>query len=226
VAKLSLTQLGRALGGAGKTKHLIKRVDVLLGNPHLTADTEAVQLYLATLMAKATRPVLLIDWTDIGTLWTALVVTYVTEGRGLTLSWEVHAQNRKNSAKIETKLLSRIAKLLPADAKPILVTDAGFRGPWLEKVRKRGWDFVGRVRGRVGVRTETGTGSGAWRDVKTLWPHARRSPKDLGLFELARYEPVKARLIALQRKRTKRVKASPRRWVGERSAISKVRVSL
>jgi len=163
-------------------------------------------------MAKVARPVLLVDWTDIGTLWSALVVTYVTQGRGLTLCWEVHPQGQKNSAKIESKLLARIAALLPAGAKPVVVADAGFRGPWFKKVRERGWDFVGRIRGRVAVRSE----DGKWHDVKSLWAGARRTPRDLGDFELARYRPVRARLISLLPKRKpKKQKALPR--VGRRT---------
>jgi hypothetical protein len=211
-ARLSVTALGRALMTAGKTKHAIKRVDVFLANRHLVGDTEVVQQHLAGLMANVTRPVLLVDWTDIGTLWTALVATYVTEGRGLTLCWEVHPQSQTNSARIESKLLSRIATLLPAGAKPIVVTDAGFRGPWLEKVRQRGWDFVGRVRGRVKVRSE----GKQWRDVKVLWAEARRTPTDLGIFEMARYRPVEARLVSLlpKRRQKKQQEAPPR--VGRR----------
>lgn len=203
--RLTLTALGRALEGGGKTKHAIKRVDVLLGNRRLVGDAEVVQRHLAGLMPKASRPVLLVDWTDISKLWTALVVTYVSEGRGLTLCWEVHPQAKKNSATVESKVLSRIAALLPPDVTPILITDAGFRGPWLKKVSRRGWDFVGRVRGRVNVRQQ----SEEWQDVKKLWARARRSPTDLGLFELARYEPVKARLVSLWSKRKPKQKELP-----------------
>jgi hypothetical protein len=204
-ARLSVTALGRALVSAGKTKHAIKRVDVFLANPHLVGDAEVIQQHFAGLMANVTRPVLLVDWTDIGTLWTALVASYVTEGRALTLCWEVRPQRQKNSAKIESNLLSRIAALLPAGAKPIVVTDAGFRGPWLEKIRARGWDFISRVRGQVSVRSE----GGRWRDVKALWDEARRSPTDLGSFELARSRPVEVRLISLLPKRKNKKRALP-----------------
>lgn len=211
-ARLSVTALGRTLVTRGRTKHAIKRVDLFLANPHLADDAEAAQQHFARLMAKVPRPLLLVDWTDIGTNWSALVATYVTEGRGLTLCWEVHPQGQKNSARIESKLLARIAALLPAGARPTVVTDAGFRGPWFEKVREYGWDFVGRVRGRVAVRSE----DGAWHDVKALWAGARRTPKALGDYELARYRPVKARLISvLPKRKRKKQKALP--LVGRRT---------
>ena len=44
-----------------------------------------------------------------------------------------------------------------------------------------------------------------------MWAAARRTPRDLGIFELARYQPVQARLISLlpKRKPKKRAKALP-----------------
>jgi hypothetical protein len=200
VGKLSLTALGRALDGPAKTKHAIKRVDVLLSNRRLSEDYDAVQLHFAGLVANDKRPVLLIDWTDIGLPWTALVVTYVSEGRGVTLCWEVHPARKKNSGAVEQGVLSRIARLLPAEAKPILITDAGFRGPWLKAVTRLGWDFVGRVRGRVQVRSNERD----WRDVKSLWADAPRKPTDRGTFELARYKPTEARLVSLWPKRNRK----------------------
>jgi len=201
---LRLTDLGRALPANGKAKHAIKRVDELLRNPALKLDAQVVQQYLAGLLATEREPVLLVDWTDIGPLWTALVVTYVARGRGLTLCWEVHAKRRLNAARIETQLLARIAELLP-EAQPVLVTDAGFKGPWMKKVMKRGWNFVARVRGRVMVRRE----AGEWMSVKKLWATARKCATDEGTLELARTNPVSVRLVTQQRKRPWKNKALP-----------------
>lgn len=203
-ASLRLTDLGRALPTNGKAKHSIKRVDELLRNSALAVDAKVVQQYLAGLLANEREPVLLVDWTDIGPLWTALVVTYVARGRGLTLCWEVHARRQQNAASVETRLLARIAELLP-QAKPVLVTDAGFKGPWMKKVLKRGWNFVSRVRGRVMVRRDGGT----WMSVKTLWPTARKRPMDEGTLELARSNTVSVRIVTQQRKRPWRNKALP-----------------
>jgi hypothetical protein len=203
-ASLRLTDLGRALPTNGKAKHAIKRVDELLRNPALKLDTLTVQRYLAGLLATEREPVLLVDWTDIGPLWTALVVTYVARGRGLTLCWEVHPKRRQNSARIEGQMLARIAELLPG-ARPVLVTDAGFKGPWVKKVLKRGWNFVGRVRGRVMVRREGGN----WMSVKKLWAKARKQATDEGTLELARSNPVSARIVTQKRKRPWKNKALP-----------------
>ena len=201
---LRLTDLGRALPTSGKVKHAIKRVDELLRNTHLAHDIEFVQQYLAGVLVDEREPVLLVDWTDIGPLWTALVVSYVASGRGITLCWQVHSKQRQNSATIETQLLRRIAKLLPG-TKPTVVTDAGFRVPWMKKLSNRGWNFVGRVRGRVKARREGGN----WMNVLDLGAKATRKPKDLGVFQLARSNPLSVRLIARSKKRSWRTDELP-----------------
>lgn len=208
--RLALTQLGRALPGTAKTKHAIKRVDVLLGNPRLGADLDAVQRFLAAPIAEELRPVLLIDWTDISEHWTSLVATLVVEGRGVTLCWEVCSRRQQNSPRIEALLLKRIARLLHPKAKPILVADAGFRGPWFRKVRAQGWDFIARVRGRVFVKAQARS---EWHHVKYLWPQARARPTDLGEYSISRLSPVQARLVAMW---TKRAKKKPTYRVGRR----------
>jgi hypothetical protein len=150
---------------------------------------------------KQGRPILLIDWTDIGTLWAALVVTLVTEGRGVVLCSEVHPRRKENNPRVESSVLRKLKQLLPEGCKPILISDAGFRGPWLRKVMAHGWDFVGRVRGRVLVRGSHGR---AWLPVKSLWKTATSTPKDLGEFSLARYLPVEARVIGVWKNKRRR----------------------
>lgn len=200
--RVALTAVGRALGGAAKPRHAIKCVDRVLGNVLLLKEILLFQQRLVQLVPSHRRPVLLIDWTDIGTLWSALVVSQVSEGRGTTLCWEVHPRRKNNSPRVEASMLRKLEALLPPGCKPILVSDAGFRGPWLQKVLDRGWDFVGRVRGRLHVQR---VGSGAWRPVKSLWKEASARPRNLGMFTLARYLPVQARLVTVwKRRRIKR----------------------
>lgn len=199
-SRLSLTRVGRALRGRARPKHEIKRVDRLLGNAHLHAEVPLFYRRFAQLAAAHPRPVLLIDWTDIGTLWAALVVTLVVEGRGVVLCAEVHPRRKENHPRVESSVLKKVAQLLP-HARPILVTDAGFRGPWLRKVLDMGWDFVSRVRGRVQVQRR---GCPGWVPVKTLWAQAQARPRILGDYQLARYLPVEARLVAVWKKRARK----------------------
>lgn len=208
---LALTQVGRALRGA-KVKNAIKRVDRLLSNAHLHVELGLFYVQLVRrVLPKNDRPVLLIDWTDIGTQWAALVVTLVSHGRGLVLCSEVHARRKENDPRVESSMLQMLQKLLPTGCRPILVSDAGFRGPWLRKVIALGWDFVGRVRGRVSVRR---VGTHSWASVKGLWRQATQRPTDLGRYALARYLPIEARLVCVRKHMTRAHKGLPK--VGRR----------
>lgn len=207
-SRLALSLVGRAVAGSLKAKNGIKCVDRLLGNVRLHTELALFYARLAQrLVPRRKRPVLLIDWTDIGTLWSALVVTLVSEGRGVVLCSEVHPRRKENNPRVESSILRRLAQLLPKDCKPILISDAGFRGPWLRKVVAAGWDFVGRVRGRVRVRR---LGEANWVPVKELWSKASATAKDLGHFSLARYLPIEVRVVAVWKNKRKRSKPLPK----------------
>jgi hypothetical protein len=199
---VALTRLGRSMPGT-KVKNAIKRVDRLLGNVHLHSEIALfyIRLVARVSLAGERRPILLIDWTDIGTLWTALTVTLVTQGRGLVVWNEVHPRRKTNNPNAETAVLRRLHSMLPSNCKPILVSDAGFRGPWLRKVvAQDGWDFIGRVRGRVLVRQARGP----WVKVKRLWTQATQRPKVLGVHRLAKYLPFEASLVCVWKNRSKK----------------------
>lgn len=213
-SRLALSLAGRALPGALKAKNGIKCVDRLLGNARLHLEVFLFYVRLAQrVVPRERRPVLLIDWTDIGAHWSALVVTLVSEGRGVILCSEVHPRRKENNPRVESSVLKKLEKLLPTDSKPILISDAGFRGPWLRKVVAKGWDFVGRVRGRVRVRMEGGEKK--WVPVKQLWGQATRTAKNLGLYSFAKYLPFEARVVVIWENKRKRHKALPS--VGRRS---------
>jgi hypothetical protein len=65
-ASLSITRLGQALSGDAFIKHKIKRMDRLVGNPHLTS--ERLHLYAAMsswLLKSLPMPIVLIDWSPL-----------------------------------------------------------------------------------------------------------------------------------------------------------------
>jgi hypothetical protein len=220
-SRLALSLVGRSVSGPLKAKHGIKCVDRLLGNAHLHKELGAFYERLGQrLIHGDERPVLLIDWTDIGTRWSALVVTLVSEGRGIVLCSEVHPRKKENNPRIESSILKRLARLLPKDCKPILISDAGFRGPWLRKVVAADWDFVGRVRGRVRVQR---VGDSQWVPVKQLWTHATASAKDLGQHSIARYLPVEARVVVVWKNKRKRKNRLPKVGRRQRKAIRAAR---
>lgn len=62
-------------GGSAFLKHRIKRVDRLIGNRHLAQERGIVyQAMLRVALRWVTRPLILIDWTDLAVLDPRLVV--------------------------------------------------------------------------------------------------------------------------------------------------------
>jgi hypothetical protein len=182
----------------------------LLGNVRLHSELALFYRVIAGhALSREGRPVLLVDWTDIGSLWAVLTVTLVTDGRGVVIYSQGYRRRRENDPRLETSCLRALQRLL-GDQRPILISDAGFRGPWMKKVRAAGWDFVSRVRGNCLVQLPAGQ---AWHQTKALWGMATTKPKCLGFCALARRAPELVRLV-LVRQRTASKKKPPK--VGRR----------
>ena len=134
---LTLTHLGRSLRGAAHTKHKIKRVDRLLGNRHLHGECIAVYAALARwLLQGIPRPLIVVDWSDCepGHEWLMLTAALAVGGRALPFYQEVHRLSAYNSPKTHCRFLQALQTVVPRHCHPVLVTDAGFRGPWFRSV--------------------------------------------------------------------------------------------
>lgn len=150
--KLALTHLGRARAGSAFVKHHIKSVDRLLGNPHLNRERFGVYRAMAhSLLARTTRPLLIVDWADCELERQLLIIKAAVpvRGRAITIYEEVHPLRRYNSRRTHRAFLERLQQVLPEHVCPIIVTDAGFRGPWFRDVEALGWDWIGRIRNRI-----------------------------------------------------------------------------
>src|SRR5215208_7341839 len=168
-AKLALTPLGRNLRSAAYPKHSIKRVDRLLGNRRLHAERALIYRALAYwLLAATPRPVLLIDWADCGSgekgkkkgRWLLLRAAVPLGGRAVPISEAVHPLRRYNSPRTHRRFLAHLRAVLPVSCAPILITDAGFRGPWFREVERYGWDWIGRVRNQIKYRLKDAANAG------------------------------------------------------------------
>ena len=189
--RLWLTGLGRDLPGETSDKHRIKAVDRLLGNA--TLQRELLPMYRARarlLLGKGHRPVLVVDWTGVTTPFFILSAGLCCSGRTLPLYSEVHPKSVMATRAVHRAFLKRLKAVLPADCRPIIVTDAGFYSEWLDDVRKQGWDFVGRLRGRLNVRL-----SGAWVFIKTLYTRATKRPKNIGVVAVRKKGQREFRLV-------------------------------
>jgi hypothetical protein len=186
--KAALTQLGRNRAGSAHVKHHIKAVDRLLGNRHL--HDEIARVYRAvshTLLTGVKRPVLAVDWSDFecgdGRQWAMIQAALPVGGRAVVVYSRVFPFRRYNSPAAHREFLRGLKAALPADCHPILVTDAGFRGPWFRAVEALGWDWVGRVRNKIKYLNDD---TGRWCFTDSLYKLASPITRYIGKVVLSR----------------------------------------
>ena len=196
--ELWLTGLGRHLSGKVLEKHKIKRMDRLLANPRLHLERSAVYGWLSQLLIGGCRhPCIIVDWSDVDAGKTLFILRAAVSvgGRALPLYEEVHSRYHHRD---DTRaFIKHMACVLPAGCVPIIVTDAGFRGPWFRAIEAQGWFYVGRVRNREYVRTPL---ESAWFPAKNLYARARTTPRALGELQLPRSAALSTRAYVYRKR--------------------------
>lgn len=182
--RLSLTAVGRRLPRRIQPKHAIKCVDRLLGNPHL--QRERLWLYADVarqLVGTQRHPVILVDWSPIDDRGCHFLLRAAIPfgKRSFPIYERVH--HKDACPRCQDKLLADLAWMLPPQAKPIFVTDAGFKVPWLRAVEAYGWYYIGRVRGATQLRLD---GESDWRRLTSLFSMAPCKPASYGSITLAK----------------------------------------
>ena len=110
--RLTVTAIGRALPGGTSQKHGIKRADRLLSNRHLHA--QRVKHYRGlcrSLIGAHTRPVLLVDWSDLDAYKRhyLLRASLAVDGRSVTVYEEVHTLASKDKRRTHTGVPAAVA---------------------------------------------------------------------------------------------------------------------
>jgi hypothetical protein len=221
--KLTLTHLGRNLRSTAFVKHSIKRVDRLLGNAHLHA--ERLDIYRAVarwLLAVTPRPIVIVDWSDCapGHRWLMLRAAVPLGGRAMPVYEEIYPLTRYNSPRTHRRFLRHLRSVLPEACSPILVTDAGFRGPWFREVERYGGDWIGRVRNKIKCRLE-GSDGGQWAYTTALYREATATPRYLGSGLLSRRQPYRCQLYLVRQYR--RGRGRPRKAHGQGATARRCR---
>jgi hypothetical protein len=186
--KASLTLLGRSRNGSAHVKHHIKAVDRLLGNRLLHRELGRVYRAVAhTLFAGIQRPVLAVDWSDFecgkGRQWAMIKAAAPAGGRAVVVYARVFPFKRYNSPSAHREFLWGLRSVLPELCRPIIVTDAGFRGPWFRAVEALGWDWVGRIRNKIKYFNED---TERWSFTNSLYKLATPVVRYLGQALLSR----------------------------------------
>ena len=197
---LTLTGIGRHLRGRAKVKNKIKQVYRLLCHPAVEHHfTELFGSIASVLIAPGSRPVLLVDWTCYDNEHYALVASVVHDGRSLPVYVEVHPICDYATEAVESGFLNALQEVLPEGCCPVVVSDAGFRNPWFTAVRRLGWDFVGRLCGRVLLQSSDATAD-IWVARSVLMAQATKQPLELGSHIVAKTNPMTARLVTVHTK--------------------------
>lgn len=200
-AMLSVTSVGRGMKPGAFEKHRIKRADRLLSNGHF--QNERLALYRAVsavVLGTIPRPVISVDWSNLDTRKTRYLLraSVAVSGRAITLYEEAHPRERFMKARVERRFLERLAELIGPLRRPVIVTDAGFHNPWLRAVAALGWDFVGRVRGRVMLADDTDTG---WEHARSMFPGATTKPRALAKTRRSRADPLDCHFVLVKQPR-------------------------
>jgi len=204
--RLSPATIGRSLRGSALPKHEIKKVDRLLGNPKMTGDRLFLFHAIAhRLLRGAERPVILIDWTQACGTHVALVAAVPIGGRALPIYAEVHPLKKLGNAAVERRFLRALKAIVPSECRCLVVTDAGFKGPFFSEVLDCGWDFLGRIRGTTKAISNTGETI----SKEQFYARASTTPVDLGVFGLFVKQRIPCRLVLVRKRRRPGPKRPP-----------------
>lgn len=197
--RLTVTCLGRSSLRDIHMKHAIKQSDRLIGNCLLNEERPGIYQAIARwLTGNNPRPVIVVDWSDYTYNRSHLLLRAAipATGRALTLYEEVHPYKDYGNKRIHHQFLRQLQHLLPEGCSPILLTDAGFCGPWFRAVQALGWDYIGRIRRSVFYRQEP---QGDWFKCEELFRQATSRPQYYGEVELVRSSPLHSHLYLYRR---------------------------
>jgi len=198
--KLSLTSIGRHLGGQARVKHKIKSVDKLLGNEQLREERESIyDLLSATVLGGLKEVLVVVDWSPCGSHANQLLKgSVVLQGRSFTLYEEIHPEKKLGNFKVHKEFLKKLKDKIPSSCQVIVETDAGFRTEWFELVLAMGWDFIGRIRSNMKFQVE---GNSRWVPCLSLYRKAGIGVKYIGKVLLAKTRVLACNLYLYQERK-------------------------
>lgn len=191
--RLVLMDLARAWPGAERVRAPLKRLDRLLSNRHLYRERRWLYRAMAHRLIQGRQALIVVDWSVLKAdeSWHLLRAALAVGGRTVTLYEEVHDRHTQQSPAVHRAFLRELRGILPAQCRPIIVSDAGFRCPWFREVQRLGWDWVGRVRNRVYLKLNNDS---PWRLSATLL-NSRAGYTGFGTIQLVRTQPLACQLL-------------------------------
>ena len=197
-AKATVTGIGRGISSSAYEKHRIKQADRLLSNKHIVNEQIPIYRAIYTQYANASlRPVILIDWSDLDTHKGCFLLraSVAFNGRGVAIYQEVHDMSTKEKRCTHKAFLAKLKTIIDDEAKPIIVTDAGYKTPWFKEIIALGWDFAGRVRKPMMYVNQ----EDEWEHTTELYKRATSQP--IGFTShICRREPLACTLVLFKGK--------------------------
>ncbi len=162
-ASLAVAAIGHglALARGGLTKHAIKQVDRLLSNPGIEVDALLAR-WVPYVVGSRPSIAVAMDWTDFDADGQATIMLSLltSHGRATPLVWLTVGKStlKKRRNAYEYWVLVRLAELLPAGVKVLIVADRGFGDQKLYRVLtdELKFDYVIRFRGNIKVMDAAG----------------------------------------------------------------------
>lgn len=179
---LTVSALGRNLSGDALEKSKIHRADALIGNGLLNRDNVLICKTLTEhfFMNRKTLYVL-VDGSGCCSDERFILQASIANkglGRSQPIYSIVYEGGPQSHISAQDLLLNELQVIFKSfNSRIVLITDAGFYSSWFNKVREIGWDYVGRVRGRVKIKRES---SKQWQTVQELYEHATNKAVTLG----------------------------------------------
>jgi hypothetical protein len=172
----------------------------------MSGDRQSIFAAMACrLLRGAERPVILVDWTQSCGTHVALVAAVPIGGRALPIYAEVHPLKKLGNAAVERRFLGALKAIVPPECRCLVVTDAGFKGPFFADVLDCGWDFLGRVRGT----TKAISATGETISKEQFYARASTTPVELGTFGLFVKQRIPCRLLLVRKRRRPGPKRPP-----------------
>ena len=192
--RCTVTAIGRGYDGDTSEKHGIKRADRLLKNAALQAEAPLIYSEMTRLLRQGKQPLILVDWSNADTekRHHILRASLALEGRPLTLHQVVVPMDEYTCPHVHKAFLYRLKQVLPADFKPVIITDAGFKVPWLKQIRKLGWHYIARVRGNQTLQLPE---QDVFITVAKAYKQARTTPQLLGEVKLTKAQQYRAQAV-------------------------------
>lgn len=111
--------------------------------------------------------VIAVDWSGYPSQeFHVLRASLICDGRSIPLLSRIVPSEKQQNAQLQKTFLDALACAVNPKARVIIVTDAGFQNAWFNHIKLLGWDFVGRIRGKVKFMLQK-TGE-CWHDVSDI----------------------------------------------------------